>query len=74
MQHPFPVEYHYIRLAVFPGNVDALSLRKNLQDALTQTFGLTSSSMYIDILWIANSGEQLVVRVNKESVHPPFCG
>lgn len=66
MQHPFHSEYHYICLSVSPPNIDTLSLRKSLQDALTQTFGLTSSSIYIDILWIADGGEQFVVRVNKE--------
>jgi len=63
MQHSFPSRYHYIRLAVSPPNPDALSLRKTLQDSLTQTFGVTASSTYIDILWVAEGGEQFVVRV-----------
>ncbi|KAF9463501.1 hypothetical protein BDZ94DRAFT_615206 [Collybia nuda] len=66
MQHPFRSDYHYILLSVSPPNVDALALRKKLQDALTQSFGLTSSSIFIDILWIADKGEQFVIRVNKE--------
>ena len=68
MQHSFPSEYHYIRLAVSPQNTDLLTLRKTLQDSLTQTFGVTAASTYIDILWVADDGGQFVVRVGKGSV------
>jgi hypothetical protein len=68
MPHSFPSEYHYIRLAISPSNSDALVLRKTLQDSLTQTFGITASSTYIDILWVANGGEEFVVRVGNGSV------
>lgn len=68
MPHSFPSDYHYIRLAVSPSNTDALVLRKTLQDALTQTFGITASSTYIDILWVADGGEEFVVRVGNGSV------
>jgi type III secretory pathway component EscT len=68
MPYSFPSEYHYIRLAISPSNNDALTLRKTLQDALTQTFGVTASSTYIDIFWVADGGEQFVVRVGNGSV------
>jgi hypothetical protein len=68
MQHSFPSEFHYIRFAVFPSNTDSLSLRKTLQDSLTQTFGVTTSSTYIDILWVSEGGEQFVVRVGNRLV------
>ncbi|KAF8228729.1 hypothetical protein L208DRAFT_1290017 [Tricholoma matsutake] len=63
MSHSFPSEHHYIRLAISPPNNDTLVLRKTLQDSLTQTFGITSSSTYIDILWVADGGDQFVIRV-----------
>ncbi|RDB17738.1 hypothetical protein Hypma_001052 [Hypsizygus marmoreus] len=68
MQHSFPSEHHYIRFAVSPPTTDALTLRKALQDALTQTFGITSAGLYTDILWSADDGAQFVVRVRKGSV------
>jgi hypothetical protein len=68
MPHSLSSEYHYIRLAVYPSNGDALVLRKTLQDSLTQTFGITASATYIDILWVADGGEQFVVRVRNGSV------
>jgi hypothetical protein len=68
MPHSFPSEFHYIRLAVSPPNPDHLSLRKTLQDSLTQTFGVTASSTYIDILWVSAEGEQFVARVGNRLV------
>ena len=75
MQHNLPSERHYIRLAVSPPNLDQLTLRKILQDALTQTFGLTSAVLPIDILWSADDGAQFVVRVHQGLVElPPGLG
>ena len=68
MQRSLPSDYHYIRLAVSPSNNDALGLRKTLQDALAQTFGITASSTYIDILWVADGGEEFVIRLGNRSV------
>jgi len=65
MQHNLPSERHYIRLAVSPPNIDALTFRKTLQDALTQTFGLTSAALPIDILWSADDGAQFVIHVHQ---------
>ncbi|KAG6811504.1 hypothetical protein H0H92_007106 [Tricholoma furcatifolium] len=48
-------QYHYIRIALTPPSTyrDALTIRKTLQDALTQTFGVTSAGLHVDILWVA---------------------
>ena len=63
MQHNLPSDRHYIRLAVSPPDLDPLTFRKTLQDALTQMFGLTSAALPIDILWSADDGAQFVIRV-----------
>ncbi|KAF8621320.1 hypothetical protein AX15_007858 [Amanita polypyramis BW_CC] len=65
MQRPLPSTYRYIRLSVVPPMQDALTLRKAVQDGLGQLFGITSSSVYVDILWINDDGSQFVLRVNE---------
>ncbi|CAL1698210.1 unnamed protein product [Somion occarium] len=57
-------DYHYIRLSVNPPSTEALSLRKAMQDALSQSFGLISANTYIDVLWLSDDGSQMVVRVS----------
>jgi len=47
---------------------EELTLRKTVADALTQSFGLTSSSTPIDLLWLSDEGTECVLRVQKESV------
>jgi hypothetical protein len=32
--------------------VDALAVRKAIQDALMQTFGLSYAGVYVDVLWV----------------------
>ncbi|KAF5376733.1 hypothetical protein D9615_007892 [Tricholomella constricta] len=67
MQHSLPTQYHYVRIAVAPvTGRDALGLRKAVQDALTQTFGVTSAALYVDFLWVAEDGGQFVIRVQKD--------
>ncbi|EMD30906.1 hypothetical protein CERSUDRAFT_100878 [Gelatoporia subvermispora B] len=58
---------HYIRFSVSPPNTDALTLRKALQDALSQTFGLVAANTYIDILWVAEDGTEVVLRVARSN-------
>ncbi|KAG6899622.1 hypothetical protein C0993_008564 [Termitomyces sp. T159_Od127] len=65
LMHSLPSPYHYIRIAISPAR-DALGLRKTLQDALTQTFGITSAGLYIDVLWLAADAGEAVIRINKE--------
>ncbi|KAI0697789.1 hypothetical protein BC835DRAFT_1542575 [Cytidiella melzeri] len=54
--------YHYLRFAITPACTDALTLRKLLQDALLQSFGLTCANTQMDILWIADDGTETVLR------------
>ena len=62
-RHTLPSTYHYVRLAVAPACADALSIRKAIQDAFTQTFGLVSASTHVDVLWLADDGSEVVVRL-----------
>ena len=55
--------HHYIRFGVSPACTDLLIIRKTIQDALGQTFGLVSSHTYLDILWLAQDGTALVIRI-----------
>lgn len=43
-------------------------MRKALQDALLQSFGLTFANTYVDILWLSESGAEVVVRINTRCV------
>jgi hypothetical protein len=71
MAHPFLSENHYIRLSISPPS-DALTLRKSLQDSLTQSFGITYSTTYLDILWVADDGGEAVVRVRQGYIVTPL--
>lgn len=62
-RHSLPSTYHYVRFAVAPACADALSIRKAIQDALTQAFGLVSASTHVDVLWLADDGSEMVVRL-----------
>ncbi|KII83656.1 hypothetical protein PLICRDRAFT_448119 [Plicaturopsis crispa FD-325 SS-3] len=62
--YPMPSRFHYIRFSLSPPCTDPLILRKTIQDAMTQTFGLLSST-YTDVLWIADDGSASVLRVDK---------
>lgn len=55
---------HYLRFSVSPACPDALTVRKAFQDALLQSFGLTSANIYIDILRLAENGAEVVVRIS----------
>ena len=60
--------YHYLRFAVTPACQDALTIRKMLQDALLQSFGLTSANTYMDILSLAEDGTDVVIRLRPRCV------
>ncbi|KAL4254698.1 hypothetical protein ABKN59_004442 [Abortiporus biennis] len=62
--HPLTTTNHYIRFKFEPACSDAFTVRKLLQDALLQTFGMTSANIYMDVLWFAEDGSEVVVRVN----------
>lgn len=65
MARRLPSSHRYIRFAVFPPCADALTLRKTIQDALGQSFGLVYSHTYVDVLWLAEDGTALVVRMGE---------
>ena len=62
---PLTSSYHYVRFSISPPTNDALTVRKTLQDALMQSFGLVSANTYIDVLWLAEDGSEVVVRVGE---------
>ncbi|KAI0744587.1 hypothetical protein C8Q76DRAFT_700315 [Earliella scabrosa] len=65
MPHRLVVSHRYVRFAVSPPCSDALTIRKVIQDALGQSFGLVSSHTYVDILWLADDGSAVVVRLGE---------
>lgn len=67
LRHMHPT-HHYIRLAMEPRCTDVLLIRKALQDALSETVGITFAGTYVDVLYVNESGSETVVRVNAEYV------
>jgi hypothetical protein len=67
-RHPFPKKYSYIHLSITPPCTDALKIRKTMQDGLAEAFGVTASGTYLDILWIAEVGSDVIIRLAAESV------
>lgn len=67
MQSTINPENHYIRFSILPSTKEELTLRKTVADALTQSFGVTSSSTPLDLLWLSDEGTECVFRVQKES-------
>lgn len=51
-----------------PRCTDVLRIRKSLQDALADMFGLTFASTYIDVLSVNEPGSETVLRVHSEYV------
>ena len=68
--HLQPTQY-YIRLAMQPHCADVLRIRKTLQDALADTFGLTSAGTYMDVLSVDEEGSETVVRTH--AAYVPVC-
>jgi len=66
MQSTINPENHYIRFSILPATKEELALRKTVADALTQSFGVTSSTP-LDLLWLSDEGTECVFRVQKES-------
>lgn len=58
--------YHYIKFAITPPCEDAITLRRTVQNGLSQSFGQTSANIYLDILWVASDGAEAVVRVSSK--------
>ena len=60
------MDQHYLKFSVDPHCSDALTVRKTIQDALLQSFGLTSANIYLDVLWLAEDGTGVVIRVQTQ--------
>ncbi|KAH8831204.1 hypothetical protein DL96DRAFT_1586842 [Flagelloscypha sp. PMI_526] len=58
--------YHYILFQISPKPTDELALRKSIQDALSESFGQTGASAYVDILWLNEQGDKSIVRTRPE--------
>ncbi|KAG6335812.1 hypothetical protein ID866_3270 [Astraeus odoratus] len=59
---PLPTVYHYIRLSISlqsaPNadiDVDVLTIRKAIQDAMADLFGITSAGTYLDVLSVTKT-------------------
>ncbi len=65
MPHRLAPRHRYIRFSVTPPCTESLTIRKVIQDALNQSFGLLSSHTYIDILWLAGDGGAVVLRIGE---------
>jgi hypothetical protein len=70
--------YAYLRLAVHAQtSVDAMTVRRVIQDALAQTSGATYANTYVDILWVGHVKDRAqilqhaVVRAGARFVAPP---
>ena len=60
--------HHYIRFSMQPRCTEVLLIRKSIQDALADMFGLTFAGTYIDVLFVNALGSESVVRVHPEYV------
>ncbi|KAH9476862.1 hypothetical protein JR316_0010778 [Psilocybe cubensis] len=58
-------ESHYLCLSVSPSVASELAIRKTIADALTETFGVTSTSTYLDLLWLKDDGSECIIRAHK---------
>jgi hypothetical protein len=58
-----PNNYRYIRFSVKPSVTDALTLRKLLETAMLQSFGVSRAATYMDVLWISEEGHDAVIRI-----------
>ena len=58
-----PNVYRYVRLSINPPISDGLAIRKLLEAAMLQSFGVTRAATYIDVLWISEGGRETVIRI-----------
>ena len=58
-----PARYHYVKFSISPP-CDVFTLRKTLQDCLTQMFGITAASTHLDVLWVSQPGSEFVIRTS----------
>ena len=67
-----PFIYRYIRFSVNPAISESLSLRKLLENAMLQSFGVSRAGTYMDVLWISTDGCAAVIRVSDSWVIHAF--
>ncbi|KAF8586409.1 hypothetical protein K439DRAFT_1340903 [Ramaria rubella] len=60
-----PKLYRYIRFSIEPGIQEPLFLRKTLENAMLQSFGVSRAATYMDVLWISTDGRAAVVRISE---------
>ncbi|KAF8900124.1 hypothetical protein CPB84DRAFT_1680697 [Gymnopilus junonius] len=65
---PLTLNNHYMRFSMMPPATSDLTVRKAIADSLTESFGLTASSTYLDILWVSDNGCECVIRSHKDDV------
>jgi hypothetical protein len=58
-----PAVHRYIRLSLAPPVTEPLTLRKLLETAMLQSFGVSRAATYMDVLWIDVDGHAAVIRV-----------
>lgn len=63
-----PVIYRYIRFSINPAISEPLTLRKLLENAMLQSFGVSRAATYMDVLWISTDGRAAVIRVSDSRV------
>ena len=57
--------YHYLRLEIQPPTSGELYLEQAIQSAMQQTFGITHG-LVVDILWMAEAGNDAIIRIPSE--------
>ncbi|KZT21289.1 hypothetical protein NEOLEDRAFT_1073672 [Neolentinus lepideus HHB14362 ss-1] len=62
-RHRLSPRYYYVLFSVSPAQSNVLSIRKKIQDALTEVFGITQSGDYMDILWTAEDCSEILIRM-----------
>ncbi|PPR02303.1 hypothetical protein CVT24_011641 [Panaeolus cyanescens] len=56
---------HYIRFSVNPPTKDALTIRKALANAISDSHGITAAGTFLDILYVSDEGKDCVIRLNR---------
>ncbi|KAG7445241.1 uncharacterized protein BT62DRAFT_897249, partial [Guyanagaster necrorhizus] len=54
-------KYHYMQFSVSPKISNVLSVHQAIQSTLIQVFGVADRSIYLDILWVAEEGNETVI-------------
>ncbi|KAJ7163490.1 hypothetical protein C8R43DRAFT_1062509 [Mycena crocata] len=57
MPSDLPQPFQYLLLRTTPP-ADELTLRRALQTALNQAFGLTAAGTHVDVLWVQSGGDE----------------